>query len=388
MNYLFIANGSVPTKAEYYSQEPLTLNSYSIPCIEAALKMCDCVYLGINRKYADRIKCVNYPCVHFYNATIYRNPLAIRQIYKAYKNLNLFLKHHNVSVLHCNTPIGGFLGRICGKKGGVKVIIYTAHGFHFYKGGNKLLNFIFYSTEKILSKWTDAIITINEEDYNAAKRMTKYNHFTKVYKINGVGIDLMNIKLQANNPVQIRNSYKLSKKDYMIITVGDINKNKNQEVIIEALHLLNNDHFHFFICGEGPRRKYLEDLAQKYSLCKQVHFLGYRTDVIQLLSASDVFVLPSLREGLPRSIMEAMAVGLPCVVSDIRGNIDLIDKDRGGVRCSPKCSWEFADALLCLYNSSEMRSRYGKYNLEKIKSYNINEVKKQVENIYKETILQ
>lgn len=386
MDYLFISNTSLLTKEQYESLSPIILDNYSIPYVEAAKKRGCRVYLGINRKYANKIECTNYD-VSFYNASIYRNIFSIPQIVDAYRKLNIFLLKNDIDVIHCNTPIGGLLGRICGKKNRISKIIYTAHGFHFYKGGNKFLNFIFFFVEKILASMTDAIITINEEDYLAASRF-KLKRGGKVYKVHGVGIDterIISYKIESNDIIDEKLG--IEKDDFIIISTGDINKNKNQEVVLKALSFLQNKKIHYLICGVGKKQSYLQSQAIKYGINKQVHFLGYRKDVIKLLKLSDLFILSSYREGLPRSTMEAMSAGLPCIVSNIRGNRDLIINEKGGYLCNPNDYIQFAEAIGKLYSDECLRKEYGRYNQEKVKDFDVEIVKREISSIYDTVLL-
>lgn len=382
MNYLFIANSSVPSKTEYYSTSPITLSNYYIPCIEAALSKKANVFVGVNRKFTEQIRCENYPQVKFYNAQIYRNPFALLQVYRAYRNLIAFIRNNKISVIHCNTPIGGLLGRVCGKKEKVNKVIYTVHGFHFLNGGNKYFNKIFYAIEKYLLNKTDTIITINKEDYNAALKMSQDNPHTRVFKVHGVGISTKKFASFRDNTKELRYSLEISNTDFVIITVGDINKNKNQEVVIRAVNHLKNPNIHFLICGKGKHESKLKKLSKQLKIESQIHFLGYRTDIPALLNCADAFVLSSLREGLPRSTMEAMAVGLPCIVSKVRGNIDLIDDKQGGYTCNPIKYIEFANAINNLFTNRNLKDIYGTYNKRKIKEYDIDVVKKEIDSIY------
>ena len=386
MNYLFISNSTEPTLEQYVSRIPVSLGNYSSPCVEAALRKGMHIYYGINRKYAEEIKCVNYPQIKFYDSSIYRNPFALRKVYNASKKLIHCIKKNQINVIHCNAPIGGVLGRICGHKEHVSKIIYTVHGFHFIKGGNVFFNFVFYNIEKLLSSFTDAIITINEEDYCAALKMTCRKTGTQVYKVHGVGIDVNALASIKVDRISYRNSIGLSEKDFVIITTGDLNKNKNQSVIIQALAKINNPNIHLLICGIGNKRKTLEKLCRKLNVASQIHFLGYRRDIPELLKCSDLFTLSSYREGLPRSTMEAMAIGLSCVVSKVRGNVDLIDQEYGGFLCPPNNVHEFAVAINKLYERRDLLKQQGEYNQGKIKAFDISVVKEEIMDIYNEVI--
>ena len=229
---------------------------------------------------------------------------------------------------------------------------------------------------------TDCLITINQEDYEAAQRFKLYKG-GKVYKVKGVGVDLNSFDGIPVNVKEKRESLGLPKDAVVGIVVGDLNENKNVKTIIRALPLADGN-IHIIICGFGPLESTLKKLAKDLGVDERCHFLGFRTDVKELYLASDIFIFASQREGLPRSTMEAMLAGLPCVVSKIRGNIDLIDENKGGSLFPPKDFDSLAKELTILADNPSLRVKYGTYNKERIKDYDIEVVKKQMLNIYQE----
>lgn len=303
----------------------------------------------------------------------------------AYKKLIKLVKEEKIDCIHCNTPVGGLLGRLVARKCGIKVI-YQVHGFHFYTGAPIKNWLIYYPIEKWLAHKTDALITINNEDYQRAEHKFKLRNNGKVYYVPGVGIDLSNFNLSSQIRIQKRKELCLDEKDIALISAGELNKNKNNKVIIEAISKIKNKNVHYFLCGIGPCEKELKDLANRLGIERQIHFLGYRNDVKELYQGADLFVMPSYREGLSRSIMEAMASGLPCIVSKIRGNVDLID-DFGGYTCNPNRSIEFSEALDSLINDSEKRISMGKYNQNKICDFSIDKVSLLIKNIYENELV-
>jgi glycosyltransferase involved in cell wall biosynthesis len=381
--FLYIANGRVIPRGEELSLEPIQTSTFEAACMYAANELGYKLYEGVNRDYAEQLKGVDYD-ITFYNQHIYRNIFDIKTIKIGYQNLCAFLEAHpDISVIHCNTPIGGVLGRICGKKYGRKVI-YMAHGFHFYKGAPLLNRILFKFIEKWLARKTDCLITINQEDYEAAQSF-KLNKGGKVFKVNGVGVDLNSFDGVSVNVKEKRESLGLPKNVVVGIVVGDLNENKNVETIIRSLPL-SEANIHILICGFGPLEDELKKLAKDLGVDNRCQFLGFRTDVMELYLASDIFVFASQREGLPRSTMEAMLAGLPCVVSRIRGNIDLIDENKGGNFFLPKDYKSLAKELTMLATDSSLRVKYGAYNKERIKDYDIEVVKKQMLEIYKNII--
>jgi len=381
--YVFLGNSSKPSEEKRKSREEIVPGNVSIPCIEAALKLGYSVYLGTNRDNPQEIRCT-YP-VSLYDAHSYRSITAFKDNRIAYENLSEVVKKGDVEVIHCNTPVGGMIGRLVGKRYHVKKVIYTAHGFHFYKGAPLFNRTILKWAEQIMAHWTDAIITMNQEDYEAAQKF-HLKKGGKVYKIHGVGITLSDY-VNPNNRVQKRESLGLKDTDIAFISAGDLVQRKNYSIALEAIAEVNDKRIHYFICGVGPEKDNLLNQTKRLGIEDQIHFLGFRSDVKELFYAADGFLFTSLQEGLPRSLMEAMACGLSCIVSDIRGNVDLIDNGIGGYLCSPQDKAAFAYALKKLVVDSDLRRRMGAVNREKIKAYDVSVVKKEIEEIYREILL-
>ena len=252
-----------------------------------------------------------------------RSPLNKGNV-KAYKQLKKLISENHYDIVHCHTPIAGAITRLaCRKyrKDRLKVI-YTAHGFHFYKGAPLKNWLIYYPIEKFCSRFTDVLITINREDYEFAKKKMKAK---RVEYVPGVGIDVDRFANTVVDRAAKRRELGIPEDAFLLFSVGELNENKNHQIVIRALAELKNPNVHYMIAGKGPLHDYLPDLAKKLGVADQVHLLGYRDDVAELYKTADKYVLPSKREGLNVSLLEAVASGLPCIVSRIRGNVDLIN---------------------------------------------------------------
>lgn len=384
--YLFISNSNKPTEEKKVSRELVKLGNVRRPCIEAAYKLGYEIWLGVNEKDPEELEVESDIPIHLYDSHTYRNLLAFKDNFIAYKNLMNVLKKGRFEVIHCNTPIGGIMGRFCGKRAKVPHIIYTAHGFHFYKGAPLFNRTVLKWAEQIMAHWTDAIITMNQEDFEAAKKFRLRNN-GKVYYVPGVGIDTATYFSLTVDKCQIRKKMGFSNQDFICISMGDLIKRKNYKVAIEAIAKCNNKFIHYLICGKGPEEETLKKEAERLKVSDQIHFLGYRTDVKELLKISDVFLFTSLQEGLPRSLMEAMASGLPCIASNIRGNTDLIENGKGGYLISPKDMNAIAEGILELQSNPELRQEMINWNLKKIKSFDQKIVERRILEIYKDILI-
>lgn len=312
---------------------------------------------------------------------ISRNPLAKTNL-TAYKELVEFIKKENIDYIHCNTPTGGILGRLAGKKCKVKKVIYQAHGFHFYKGAPKKNWLLYYSVEKWLARYTDALITINSEDFELAKTKLKLRKNGKVYYVPGVGIDTTQYVFSEQTREEKRVELGLHEHDVALISMGDLIERKNYDTAIRAVAEANDPTLHYFICGRGPEEANLKALAESLGVSHQVHFLGFRSDIKELLTAADIFLFTTKQEGLPRSMMEAMASGLPCIASKIRGNTDLLEGTEGGFLCKTTDVCAYAEKLKLLAGDKALRRQMGENNLIAIKKFSTETVTEEIRKIY------
>ncbi len=300
--------------------------------------------------------------------------------WKAYQQICGIIKKHNIEAIQCSTPIGGTLARLAGKRTGVKPIIYAAHGFLYFKGAPLINRTLYKWEEQWLAHYTDVMITITEEDYQAAQSL-RLRSGRKPYLIHGAGINI-GIQVKVDREEK-RKSIGIPTDAFLIASAGDLNKNKNTEVMVRALKELDDPSVHYIACGVGAEEANLRNLAKKLGVDNRFHLLGYRTDMPELMAVSDAFVMMSFREGLPRSLMEAMDLGLPCIGSDTRGIRDLIDPE-GGYICNPRKPVEFAEAIKKL-RICDCKSM-GEHNKEKVKGFSKDVVRHELYNIYDEIL--
>lgn len=312
-----------------------------------------------------------------------RSVMNLFQDGKAYKQVRKLVENNKYDLIHCHSPIGGVIGRIVAHETNTKVI-YTAHGFHFYEGGPKKNWFIYYPIEKALSKWTDVLITINKEDYNRAKK----KFFAKETRyIPGVGVDVekfeMGLKNKQQNKKMKRAELGVSDNDFVLLSVGELQDRKNQRVVIEALHMLNNPNIYYWAVGKGELFPEYLEMIKKYGLEKNVFLLGFRTDIMELCNAADCFVHPSVREGLGIAPLEAMAGGLPLISSYVNGIKDYTENEVSGCCIiDPLSVTEMKKAIEKMYQDVEFRNRCGINNLETVKKFDIKNTNNIMQDIY------
>jgi len=212
------------------------ITNFSIPSIEAAHLLGYEFHMAAN--YSGFTGDASKYNVILHHIDLVRNPFSFKNI-KAFKQMLALLKRERFDVIHCNTPIGGILGRLCGKIAKVPKVIYTAHGFHFYKGAPFINCTVYKWAEMWMAHYTNVILTINKEDYEAAQKF-KLRKGGKVYYIPGVGVGTKNYQPKGINKQKYRKKLGIPLSATVVVSVGDLNKNKNHEVVIKALAKLND----------------------------------------------------------------------------------------------------------------------------------------------------
>lgn len=303
----------------------------------------------------------------------------LKNIRKSYKEISYLLKNYQYKFVHCHTPIAGAITRMVAKREKIKVI-YTAHGFHFYKGASSKNWLLYYPIEKWLSKYTEILITINKEDYI----LSKYRFLAKKSKyIPGVGIDVAKFSRNELIRREIRKKMNIKDNEIILFSVGELSKRKNHKAIIKCLNELEPC-YKYYICGKGSELENLKNIVKKRHLEGRVKFLGFLSDVTEFYSAADIFIFPSLQEGLPVALMEAMANGLPIICSDIRGNRDLIDNNLGGFVVNNKNKKQYIKYIKIISRNRNIREKMYIYNQEKITNFSRDKINYEMIKIYKE----
>lgn len=303
--------------------------------------------------------------------------------WKAYKFLKKLQKQNKYDLIYCQQPTGGLLGRFIGKKYKLPVI-YTAHGFFFFKGNNPIKNFIFKSAERYMARFTDVLITMNDEDFQACQKWKA----DKKYQIHGIGLDTQKYNNVETNDLT-KEELGLQNNEKIILSVSEFIPRKNYKTMLYSVAELakNRVDFKYLLCGTGEQFEEMKNLAKELKIEDRTLFLGYRKDIDKIMKISDIFFHQSYHEGLTMGIMEAMHFSLPCVVSDARGNVDLIDDGKGGIITKPEDINGQVEALNTLLNDEPLREKYGKFNKEKLKLYYLDSVRGELENIYRENNL-
>lgn len=326
---------------------------------------------------------LNKKNIEFFQIDFSRSPLKIGKHFKSYKETLKLLKDRKYSFIHTHTPIASAIVRMAAHKVGIKVI-YTAHGFHFYKGAPLKNWLIFYPIEKFFSRYTDILITINKEDYERAK-----DNFSakKVIQIPGAGVDTIKFESCEVNVLEKRKELGIPGDAFVLLSIGELNDNKNQKVIIEAVNKINKPDIFYLLVGRGNKHQEFERLIKSYSLEKNICLLGYRTDIDELCKIGDCFVHPSLREGLGLAPLEAMASGLPMISSYVGGIKDYTQNGKTGYcLIDPLNVDDMVNAIQSMYKDKRFRKKCSIYNQKKAKEYDISKTNEIMKWVYKEML--
>lgn len=325
--------------------------------------------------FKNRLAEMNIAC---YQIDFTRNPFDFGSHIKAYRTLSALIASNKYRFVHCHGPISGAIARLAARKHGIPAI-YTAHGFHFFTGSPKQYWVLYYPIEKYLSKFTDVLLTINNQDYNLAKQRFKMKHLVK---IPGVGVDM---DLFVPNPAvrnNVREAFSFSDNDFALISVGEINENKNHIAVIEAMRLISVPTLHYLVVGQGPQEVFLKSRTEIFGLQDRVHFLGYRSDVHELLCAADLFVFPSLREGLGLAAIEALSTGVPVVGSNVGGIPEYVVDGVNGYLINPNIPSTIADAVMSLIANKEKRKSMEEVARQSVAAFSSTNVDSKMRQIY------
>ncbi len=325
-------------------------------------------------------------CDEFIQIPIKRSPYSTQNI-KAINELKKLIKKEKFDIVHCHTPMGSVVARLAAKearKNGTRVI-YTAHGYHFYKGAPFINWLLYYPVEKWLAKYTDTQITITQEDYDLAKRKFKIKD---LHLVHGVGLDeeKFNILISNEEKENLKQELKIDDKSVVCTYVAELNKNKNQQLLIKAIKRLKDDNNNvtLLLVGKGKYEQKLLKLIKKLNLEENVKLLGYRSDIVKILSITDIYLASSLREGLPVNVMEAMYMGLPIIAVDNRGHRELVQHNENGFIVEQNSAMEnnMSSYLKLLVNDKNLRYQFGKDSKEKVREYTLNNVINSMNKIY------
>ena len=312
-----------------------------------------------------------------------RHPFNFNNI-KCYRKLCRLMKQNNYYLVDCHNAVIGVYARIAANINKIPKVMYTAHGFQFFKGGSKKDWIIYYPIEKMLSFFTNKIIVINKEDYNLAKNKFKCN----IEYIHGVGFDSSLFMSEINREIksQYMDFLNIPMGSFIIISVGELSKRKNHQVIIKAIYLLQDRDIHYFVVGQGSNEEELKILTKELHLSDNIHFLGHRSDIFELNKISNIAAFPSLREGLGIAGLESMSAGLPLVTSGVQGIKDYNEDGITGFNILNNSVKEYSQKIAILKNNIDLREHMSKNAIDKSRLFDIKIVDLEMRKIYRDIL--
>ncbi|KAF0200329.1 MAG: hypothetical protein FD170_3587 [Bacteroidetes bacterium] len=327
-------------------------------------------------------------CDKKFNLPIERSPFSTKNL-RAVKALKEIIDVNKYSIVHCHTPMGSVVTRLAARgsrKSGTKVL-YTAHGFHFFKGAPLKNWLLYYPIEKLLAKYTDAIITINTEDFELLKsRKFKSKEF---FRINGIGVDNSKFKrISEEEKITLRKSKGYNEDDFILIYPAEFIHRKNHKFILDSVVQISSKipQLKIIFAGRGELLEEMKKYTKDINLGKFVDILGFRTDITELIQLSDIGISSSKHEGLPINLVEEMFCGLPLVAAKERGNKDLIENGVNGFLFAQNNHTQFADYIVKLYKNKVMRIDFGEHAFQKAQKFSLENSLKSMADIYKQFV--
>ena len=320
--------------------------------------------------------------IRLHQIDIAKSPFKFGTNLRAVRQLLRIIRENDIEIVHCHNPMGGVAGRVAaGLSKRKPYVIYTAHGFHFYQGAPKKNWLLFYPAEWLLARMTDILITINREDYERAKRLP-LKAGGAVFQIHSVGVDQERFLPKKEINEAKRRELHVPSDAFHIVTAAELNKNKNQKVIIEAISTLPQEDIYSSICGKGQEATFLRKLVKEKGLENRIRFLGFRTDMQEILQTADCFAFPSYREGLGVAAVEALLCNVVLVASDNRGTREYAVRGKNAFVCKADSISEFAQAIGTLYKDKELRAKMSQTGRTSAMEFTVGEVEKTMKKVY------
>jgi len=317
-----------------------------------------------------------------------RNPFSFKNI-TAYHQLKALLKKEQYTLVHCHTPAPAFISRLAGRKlrktSGLKML-YTAHGFHFYKGASLAYWALFYPAEWIAAFFTDGLITINTEDFNFAEKRLPV---PRVFRISGMGVDDKKfLPISHDEKENVRKELGISGKKWVVLYVGEFIHRKNQEFIIRSFHKLKSKipEIVVLFAGRGELLEKMKDLAASLSIKEDMHFLGFRTDINRVVNAADLGLSASRQEGLGLNLIEEMMCGLPVVATEDRGHREIVEQGKNGYLFRQFDADDFVEKVCRIYADEQLYRFMSANAIETGKKFTLAKSMEELGLIYEEFI--
>ncbi|WP_062199777.1 glycosyltransferase family 4 protein [Massilibacterium senegalense] len=307
--------------------------------------------------------------------------------FKAVKDLSTFFKNTHYDLVHVHTPIASFLTRFVLRKNSSTKVVYTAHGFHFFKGAPFINWLLFYPSEKIAKKWTDSLIVMNSEDFKNAEKMGFENE-KNLFFINGVGIDSKKLKENVSEGL-VRKELSIPSDAIVLSCIAELNDNKNQMYVLRNWKTLyqRNKNVYLLLAGHGVNEEKYYQYVKDEKL-QNVKILGYRSDIPNILMDTDAVLLLSKREGLPKSLMEALSFGKPIIGTNVRGTRDIVKDQYNGFLINLDDDTQLINSIVTIIKEPSLIRKLGENAKKEASKYELKNILLHYEKVYQNMLTQ
>lgn len=325
-----------------------------------------------------------------WNMSWSRNPIDPRNLMRVPNLLRTLIQQQEYEIVHVHTPVAAFVTRFALRNVSPSekpTLIYTAHGFHFYAGGHPVRNTLFLMLEKLAGQWTDELVVINQEDYSSALTH-QLLPAAQIHHMPGIGVDLSYYcadRISLEVVQALRYFIQVQEQDCLFLTIAELIPRKHVADLLQALAQTQRPTIHLAIAGTGPLLSELQEMAQQLNLTQQVHFLGYRTDIPAWICAAQALLLVSEQEGLPRSVMEALALAVPVIGTDIRGTRDLL-AGGGGILVPVGDLTAIARAMTWIADHPKDARQMGTQGQEQVQPYRLEAILEHHRQLYQTSL--
>ncbi|MBF6609191.1 MAG: glycosyltransferase [Flavobacterium sp.] len=306
--------------------------------------------------------------------------------FKVYRELKNIIDREQYALIHCHTPMASLLTRLAARdarKKGTKVL-YTAHGFHFYKGAPLYYWLTYYPIELLASRWADGIITINHEDNDLIRKQG--NQKTDYFLVPGVGVNQNRFfPVSAQQKLELRNVHGFDTKDFLIVYAAEFIRRKNHPFLIKSSAQFLREHpdVKILLCGRGKHDEDYRRLVEKEKLTDSMLFMGFRTDIHEIFQMSDIGISTSKQEGLAINMLEVMMCGIPVLASKIRGHVEYVEPGKTGFLYQPDDAEDFMKQFRTVYNQRDTLQKLSANCVSTASGYEIEQAVAATAAIYK-----
>ena len=301
---------------------------------------------------------------------------------KCLSQLKELLSREQYDLVHTHTETGGLLLKLAHSEKGKSKFIFTPHGMSFWKGSSLKSQLVYRPLERWICSAMDMNLGMNMEEM---ENLEQWNKRTAHY-VHGVGLNVARMQNPSRSREQMREEFGLTESDKFIVSIGELDDNKNHITVIKALATLGRKDFKYVVCGVGPNKDMLLAEAECTGLKENVILAGYRSDIPDVLNAADIFVFPSFHEGMPVSALEAMACSLPVVCSAIRGNVDVVKDGDNGYLFKPSDVDTLSRQIALLMDNEALRQQMGAKNKEIVREFSLGAVTEELKAIYSKVL--